>query len=140
MKTRQEKIDAIYKKIANKTPIFGCKVIMTMDDWMKRDWVIFHWWSDGWDDYWYHPSYEYWVVIYDEKIGGLDWETWYYESVCESDLEILGHPVMINDLIDLCQEKKWMSLFELVTVWKNKRAEIIYQSNECVDFVYDLIS
>ena len=74
-------------------------------------------------------------------------------SRCYSIEEIIWHPVMIGDVIDwiepywalfaqslnLSNERQRKIKFVLVQ-WHKKREPIEMQSDECIDFVYSLIS
>ena len=80
--------------------------------------------------------------------------------------EIIGHPVMIGDVIDFiekntqgvkpeqtkwegaikiqlwCSRDKAIEIFtdHIIFVWKNKRFPIEEQPDKCIDFIYSLIS
>ena len=151
--TRDEKISAIYKEMANKELIFGCKV--KFSKWIYS--IIDR------EDVWFLSSYE-----------GQDWDihnTIVIEdgvnSRCYSIEEIIWHPVMIWDVIDwiekkdfdinkkipwfwfddeeeICDESKLFLIQdhytdEIIAFWDKKRESIDTQSDECIDYVYSLI-
>lgn len=150
--SRQEMIDAIYAKIANKDLSFGCKIFHKVESWkrwfkariitdsIKRDDWIFYW----------------------VKLDSENSVTWLQEK----EMEIIGHPVMIGDVIDFiekntqgvepettkseraikiqlwCSRGKAIEIFteHIIFVWQNKRFPIEEQPDKCIDFVYSLIS
>lgn len=136
--TRKEKIAAIYKEMANKELTFGCKV--KFSKWIYS--IIDR------ENVWFLDSYK-----------GVDWNirnTIVIEdgvnSRCYSIEEIIGHPVMIWDVIDwidpywkgyaqdvkFSQERKRKIDIALLQ-WDKKRESIETQSDECIDYVYSLI-
>lgn len=136
--TREEKITAIYKEMANKELTFGCKV--KFSKWIYS--IIDR------ENVWFLDSYK-----------GVDWNirnTIVIEdgvnSRCYSIEEIIGHPVMIGDVIDwiepywkgyaqdvkFSQERKRKIDIALLQ-WDKKREPIEAQSDECVEYVYNLI-
>ena len=124
MKTRAEKIKAIYKKIADKNLSFWCKI--------ERQWN-------------YYTVIEWRHFIYEK--------TWKYikttsQSIEELSCESIWHPVMIWDVLDFCIWNKelnskrlmWQNtIFWLLNRWKEKRKPIEEQSEECIDYIYNLI-
>lgn len=137
MKTRQEKIDAIYEKIADKTLSFGCEVVL------EKVFFDFIYLFDKWKKF---------VLLKntnEKKTFSEWWRSVYHftNSEFEEHFKIIWHPVMIGDLMDYF-EKLWpekmiklisKNLEDLFLIWKEKRLPLEDQSDECVDFVYDLI-
>lgn len=182
MKTRQEKIKAIYEKIANKDLTFWCKF------WAKKEIS------------WGHITFEKWFEFIliksrkDEKIlyaGENFWWPLYFTDFEFENLEIIWHPVMIWDVLDWiennmnnwrkccecwadmnyndeiyycsneeCENEeepenlvvlnKWDLVIENtrrdsrfinndIFLWKDLKLPIEDQSDECIDFIYDLI-
>ena len=161
--TRAEKISAIYAEMANKEETFWCKVLV---DTQKRfrhrlesesgieDTIIgkirdpddFR--KFNLEDNW--PSYDDW------QRSNIDEE----EFTCIT--EVIWHPVMIWDVMEYLENKSqsqiveheddededWFysredyyeDVAEISDCWKDKRLSIDEQSDECVDFVYSLIS
>lgn len=149
---RQQKIDAINEMIAKKNLSFGCKVFHKVESWkrwfkariitdsIKRDDWIFYW----------------------VKLDSENSVTWLQEK----EMEIIGHPVMIGDVIDFIEKNtqevkpeqtKWEGVIKIqlwcsigkaieiftdhiIFVWQNKRFSIEEQPDKCIDFVYSLIS
>lgn len=140
MTTRQQKIDAIYEKIANKDLSFGCIV-------QGKYWKGIYLATRPWQLYnIYRPNYK--ITDKEEKI------------------KMIGHPVMIGDVIDFiekntqgvepeqtkwegvikiqlwCSRDKAIEIFtdHIIFVWQNKRFPIEEQPDKCIDFIYSLIS
>ena len=145
-------IDAIYAKIANKDLSFGCKIFHKVESWkrwfkariitdsIKRDDWIFYW----------------------VKLDSENSVTWLQEK----EMEIIGHPVMIGDMIDFIEKNtqevkpeqtKWEGVIKIqlwcsrgkaieiftghiIFVWQHKRFPIEEQPDKCIDFIYSLIS
>lgn len=124
--------------MANKELTFGCKV--KFSKWIYS--IIDR------ENVWFLDSYK-----------GVDWNirnTIVIEdgvnSRCYSIEEIIGHPVMIGDVIDwiepywkgyaqdvkFSQERKRKIDIALLQ-WDKKRESIEAQSDECVEYVYNLI-
>lgn len=137
--TREQKLEAIYQEMANKELTFGCKV--KFSKWIYS--IIDR------EDVWFLSSYK-----------GQDWDihnTIVIEdgvnSRCYSIEEIIWHPVMIWDVLDWI-EPYWSGYVQsveftdrrrrkmnLVLLQRdNKRLPIDEQSDECIDYVYGLIS
>lgn len=145
MITRQEKIDAIYEKIANKDLSFWCCF-----QGEKSSYVI---------------QNPYWCFVW------WDWQV--YTDCCDSELnnqikieKIIGHPVMIGDVMDFFEKhsetdngtitqwdgvktiKMWFTKEKkieiinhgLLRVWTKKREPLEEQSYECINIIYSLIS
>lgn len=152
--TRTEKISAIYKEMANKEETFWCKVLV---DNQKRVWHNLELESDiedtiigkirdpndfrkfNLEDNW--PSYDDW------QRSNIDEE----EFTCIT--EVIWHPVMIGDVLDWIEPYWWVFAQSvnldiertrkgtlLLSVRKQKRKPIDDQSDECIDYVYSLIS
>lgn len=134
--TREEKITAIYKEMANKDLSFGCKV--KFSKWIYS--IIDR------ENVWFLDSYK-----------GVDWNirnTIVIEdgvnSRCYSIEEIIGHPVMIGDVIKRIKENREISYWEYLVkllgqlsrpwLWRELGLSIDDQSQECVDFVYSIIN
>ena len=134
--TKQEKINYIYEKIADKTLSFGCKV-----SWYKRYWRLAC-----------NPSYvddcEELVFIHE------DWVIETYTKWSNTDFKIIWHQVMIWDVLDYIEKKKYKSdteifgfrnfwysekQIDILLEWKNKRTSIENQSDDCIDYIYNLI-
>lgn len=136
MITKQEKIDAIYEKIARKDIDLWCKIKL------KTGVINTAVWKPAWP-----------------LINCL-----FFRQIKTEDIgEIIGHPVMIGDVMDyfenialdkiydyiwvkkeeipdLILQKTKDAMMEIFPFWKQKRLPIEDQSDECIDFVYSLIS
>ncbi len=116
--TKQEKINAIYEKIADKTLSFGCRVIFREN--IKKEYLPYE--SIMVDD---RKNYDWWVLFTDILNKYID-------------KKIIWHPVMIWDVLDYL---KWQpEYYNIWYWWKNKRKPIEDQSDKCIDYIYNLIS
>lgn len=135
--TREEKITAIYKEMANKELTFGCTAKLTTKKRTQHDVILIGDISNG----------EKYFVVKDSLDKDVDWfytNDWYYEFI--------WHPVMIGDVIDwiepywkgyaqdvkFSQERK-RKINIVLLQWDKKRESIEYQSDDCIDFIYSLI-
>ena len=142
MTTKQQKIDVIYAKIANKDLSFGCCF-----QGEKSSYVI---------------QNPYWCFVW--------WDWRIYSDCYDSELntqikveKIIGHPVMIGDVMDyienitldkiysyiwvkkeeipdLILQKTKDAMMKIFPLWKQKRLPIEEQPDECIDFIYSLLS
>lgn len=180
---REQKIEAIYEKIARKDLSFGCKIFLknqeivmenqpveygTLESYevmwfiIGRYWTQTYWWTTMEIEkiYFNEPFYN------EEEVANDFKQDFYFDENNEEknwDLEIIGHPVMIWDLLDWIEnDYLWfaknktqlnsleMNMFiaktkdfnpsHIFEKWEQKRLPLEEQSDECVDFVYDLIS
>ena len=137
---REEKIKAIYETIANKERTFGCNYIIK-----DRDWHEYEVRETEWEcvnlTYW--DSYEV--------------DEWYDSYDINYLVSIIWHPVMIWDVISYLRKpfntfvegmpvgRSWevdsyiKNINSLLTEWINTRLPIEQQSDECIDFIYNLI-
>ena len=136
--SRQEMIDAIYEKIANKDLDFWCIV---ESKWGKSVFL-----ADRNRREIFRTNYR--IVDFIRQ---------------EEPMKIIGHPVMIGDVMDyfekialdkiydyiwvkkeeipdLILQKTKDVMMKIFPLWKQKRLPIEEQSDECIDFVYSLIS
>ena len=141
--TREEKIEAIYKEMANKKLTLWCR-------WKTRNWenVIFIRKNRGWEYLYMRRNKEFMIPL------------WYVPKV-------IWHPVMIWDVLDYMSKikfdikktssKLWLSFDDrdtdesklflikehyystLPIRWLNLRKPIEDQTDECIDFVHSLI-
>ena len=129
MKTREEMIEAIYKKIADKTLKIWTKIKRKVN-WKMIDDIIL--WKK--DDCIYRTDL--WYVNIITQV--LDFEKY--------------NPVMIWDVFDYFQIETAIELFDMdyswpqdnwyskvFNKWKYKRLPIEKQSDECIKFVFDLL-
>lgn len=149
--TREEKIVAIYKEMANKEASFGCRYKF-IKKYQYCDWA----WFEPWDiitlckrDAKYEDSF---LTTFFRDIALIKKNVYDY-------VEIIWHPVMIGDVLDRYRTnnndyKVWeidpydlksYSAFQeydikrLLNLWTGKRTLIDEQSDECIDFVHSLI-
>ena len=136
MITKQEKIDAIYEKIARKDIDLWCEIKL------KTGVINTAVWKPAWP-----------------LINCL-----FFRQIKTEDIgEIIGHPVMIGDVMDyfenialdkiydyiwvkkeeipdLILQKTKDAMMEIFPFWKQKRLPIEDQSNKRIDIVYSLVS
>lgn len=122
---KEEKIKAIYDKIADKTLSFGCEVNYNNPEWVKH-FYVWEW------DFW-------WMLLWKETTI-----EWYRSCSIETeeweDIENIWHPVMIWRC-DLLIEK-WPDYFDewilILDLWEDKDKPIENQSERCIDHIYNL--
>lgn len=122
--TKEEKLKAIYEKVANKELTFWCKVMNLDEEGVIIDTTL-------------HPE---WVAVY--------WEGWWItRENFKDDVVIVGHPVLLVDVLNFIDEQPqpmWMGMLKyeeaLFHFWLSKREPIENQSDDCIDYVYNLIS
>lgn len=131
--TREEKIGAIYKEMANKKVSFGCKYM--------------------------HNGYRYTVDDSNYRLH-KEWNNYclYIGTICNCPIEIvekyneyknhwvveiIWHPVMIGTVFEWYSASKWFInsqfVMELIDKWTGYDKPIDEQSGECIDYVYSLI-
>ena len=120
--TKEEKLEAIYKEMANKKLKLWCKC-------KSHNWenVIFIRKNRGWEYLFLRKNKEFMIPL------------WYSPK-------IIWHPVMIGDVMYYIRKKYWNnhSWFhndrsKLIDLWFKEREPIEDQSDECIDYVYSLI-
>ena len=142
--TREEKLEVIYKEMANKEASFGCRYKF-IKKYQYCDWA----WFEPWDiitlckrDAKYEDSF---LTTFFRDIALIKKDVYDY-------VKIIWHPVMIGDVLDWI-EPYWSGYVQsveftdrrrrkmnLVLLQRdNKRLPIDEQSDECIDYVYGLI-
>lgn len=122
--TREEKIEAIYKEMADTDTTIGCRVQTEWFGKMCKGTIL----------NWTNILREHWEVE---------------ENCILRNVEIIWHPVMIWDVIKRIKENREISYWEFLVkllgqlryawYWKNLEASIEDQPDECIDYVYSLI-
>lgn len=123
---REEKLEAIYKEMANKEVSFGCRCRIN-----DEQEVIFIRQNKTWSYLSIRENEEFTVSL------------WYTP-------EIIWHPIMIGDVLDWIERKMGISNHEYeefvinevnmaVLLWGEYPKPIEEQSDECIDYVYSLI-
>lgn len=125
--TREEKIAKIYDVIADKTLSYGCKMKSYYNQEIHR--------------LSYAKNIKY-LILLDDYCNEEDLlDSW----------KIIWHPVMIWDVLnwienkhhwtyDSYNESPWTHIYNCL-IWRpEKHRSIEEQNNDCVDFVYDLIT
>ena len=124
--TREGKLEAIYKEMANKKLKLWCKC-------KSHNWenVIFIRKNRGWEYLFLRKNKEFMIPL------------WYSPK-------IIWHPVMIEDVLDWIDKKMGISNCEYeefvveeanisVLLWREYLKPIEEQSEECIDYIYSLI-
>ena len=124
---REEKIEFIYKKIANKDLTFWCKFLA------KKE---ISWWYITFEEW-----FEFTLIKSrkDEKIlyaGENFWWPLYFTDFEFEDLKVIWLPLMIWDIMEYFY---WESCKNLASLWIKKREPIDRQSDECIDYIYSLL-
>lgn len=125
--TKEEMLSAIYDEMSDKTLSYGC--IVKTSDWIMRT---------------------IWTCSIISNTIYFNW-CWCCEESDEAwEYTIIWHPVRIGDVLDWFD--KWLEIFldvnndkwhdiykDIIALWQNKRLPIDEQSDECIEFVYNLI-
>ena len=171
MKTKQEKIDAIYAKIANKDLSFGCRILFkdqeldyestTPDAYWDGDTIqaeipcdiktIYMWkgdfriidiiihdkpYNDGYNNLTYSEIFDFTdfsendISCYEDSLYSTNIEGYKHA-------EIIGHPVMLGDVMEYFYGSVRFS--EWWKCWRKLTKPIEDQSDDCIDFIYNLI-
>lgn len=139
---KKEKINKIYEVIADKTLSFGCKIIIHPN--IKKE--TYYLWKEldedscMWKDYIHAYEYRKESPYNESPITFSEDKKWYEIK------KIIGHPVMIWDVLDWIFIKWTPSGWwrtkkrnELLDVWTLK-ADVLESQNElCIDFIFKLI-
>ena len=144
MKTRQEKIDFIYEKIARKELKFWCKLQV------KKRISFWNITFEKWFEFILITSRKDYNVVY---INESFWYTLTFTDFEFEDLKVIWLPVMIGDVMTYFNEKLSQTLNKTWWVWKyywvNERIIILWfnrmkrpieeQIDGCIDYIYDLL-
>lgn len=145
--TREEKIEAIYKEMANKERSIGCRINVKYR-------AYYHWETGGEVSYSKEDDLIVWVDWVarngDIELSKADLSeadpNWYIEDL-ETLVKIIWHHVMIGDALEVVDAiaanrdnaRYERRLRDILMVWSKPRKPIDEQSDECIDFVYSLI-
>lgn len=136
--TREQMIEAIYEKVADKTLSFGCYVKNLTHHKYNKAIYCYKWWQKE-------------HFVYQRDNWEIDkWWAWYF------DFEIIWHSVMFWDFISYLDETVWQdrlidwewkkitegfdyyqTLKKISILWEHKRKPIEDQSSDCIEFVFD---
>lgn len=127
MKTRKEKIDFIYEELARKELKFWCKLQV------KNEISWWHITFEKWFEFILIKSRKDENVLYaNEKVS---W-TFTFADFEFEDLKVIWLPLMIWDIMEYFY---WESCKNFASLWIKKREPIDRQSDDCVDFIYEMI-
>ena len=137
---RLEKIEAIYNQIANKELSFGCYIEDECSETFWRQ-VLSHIEIDTPD--WNYYKEECWWASYNviedlRHIYGID------KTRFLKEYKVIWHPVMIGDVLEIIFNKEefndWDIIVDINTKWKKKRKPIEEQSEEAINYIYNLLT
>lgn len=148
--TRAEKLESIYKEMANKERSIGCRINVKYR-------AYYHWETGGEVSYSKEDDLIVWVdwiasngdiELNESEFSEAD-PNWYIEAL-ETLVKIIWHPVMIGDVLWWIDKKKWISNHKYeefvieevnmaVLLWWEYLKPIEEQSDRCIDFIYSLI-
>ena len=136
-------LEVIYKKVARKDFSFGCKVNYFYDSfqWEEEETLVF--------------LYEVWDSRFFKNLDAINKKINFNYCIVEHLLsqvdndsyEIIWHPVMIWDVLEYreqfiedCIEDNLSDFtIEIVTKWDYLNKSIEDQSDECIEYIYNLI-
>lgn len=136
--TREEKIEAIYKEMANKEMSFWCFAKTNEDKTemicskLTNDWTSF-------STIPYPDGRRCWFTT----IYNLRNSEWINLDSKRTIKEIIWHPVMIGTIFERYSSSRWFInsqfITKLIDKWTWYDESIDEQSDECIDYVYSLI-
>lgn len=129
--TKEEKLKAIYKEMANKELTFGCKVYVVDASWIvvgcDKDWVNVRWENLG-------------TTL---KKNNPDITVVWHQVMIWDVLEWLEYkmPIKLKDVMDLTVffQTSYITTTKLINIWKKKSEPIDNQPDYCIDYVMELI-
>lgn len=148
--TREEKISAIYKEIANKELTLGCRIFIDreMATVIEED-KYWEWLTILREDWWVtkdETSYEFTMMWHPVTIWDvLDYfkDKRFYCTKCK---KIVGWRDVSDDQLwgeyycDICNENSlWDIEDDIIFYWFKKRESIEAQEDQCIDYIYNLI-
>lgn len=138
MISKEEMISKIYEKVSDKTLSFGCKIKNLSFENKKTIWIVREvvtLWN-------FIKKY---VSVY--AIPEQCKNDWNEEYIYSENIEIIWHPVMIWDVLDYIDKYYKTYLWWDVNVnweviirnWNYLRKPLEMQSNDCIEYIYNLI-
>lgn len=113
-------IDKIYEVVSDKTLSFWCIVTSKWNPNKRQKRIAYYWTDASWD----------WI-----------WKLESWSNIADWAIQIIWHPIMIGCVLDYLQSNNLLSeCIDLLWIWNNKTKPIEKQSEECIKFVYDLIT
>lgn len=141
--TREEKIAAIYKEMANKKFTLGCKINVKYR-------AYYHWETGGEVSYSKEDNLIVWVdwiasngdiELNESEFSEAD-PNWYIEDL-EILVKIIWHPVMLWTIFEWYSKNRGyinsQFIISLIAKWTWYDKSIDDQSDECIDYVHSLI-
>ena len=136
--TREEKLNAIYKEMANTDIDEWCIIEAYWERWVILDynWTRAYVWWFRWDfekfDDYQHLSIKLWYEVIWRPV--MIWDVL-------RQIRLLAGYALDNDLIK--KSDFWNVIaqhnYRITQIWEDFREPIDTQSDECIDFVYSLI-
>lgn len=132
--SRQDKIDKIYEVVARKDLSFGCEIFSQA---YNKNMIITEVFDECWD------------VIYKEWDNCFLRYLWYTGSVNVRDaVFVIWHPAMMGDVLDWVRSEDikipdedifYIPENRLLRLRTKRREPIENQSDECIEYIYNLI-
>ena len=144
----KEKIDAIYEKIARKDLTLWCKFECDISEFVEEKYQKQLKWHITKCVYVFQKFYGsgLWFIYCDNiPVKNLNWKIvnsyWIietYNTILEEDIKVIGHPIMIGDIMEYFYGSVRFS--EWWKCWRKLTKPIEDQSDGCINFIYNLIS
>lgn len=141
--TRAEKLEAIYKEMANKNFTLWCKINVKYRAYYHNE-------TGGEVSYAKEENLIVWtdsvaknaeIEVSSSDMLNAD-KNWYIEDL-EILIETIWHPVMIWTIFERYSSSRWFInaqfVMELIDKWTGYDNPIDDQTDECIDYVYSLI-
>lgn len=131
---KQEMIDVIYKKVANKELSFGCKVKFNI--WNRCCIIV---WK-GFNIWTLTIAYHWTNVFEKDKIFG-----WYVTNnfsdyeVTKEEIEIIGHPVLIWTILKHADFDEQLQPNDILDEWWDLERPIEEKYKKTIKYIYDVI-
>lgn len=121
---KQDMLDKIYEVIADKTLSCWCNILLPNHH-NKWPYVYIN------EEHFFNG---YVILNNKEQIVNID----------EWDITVMWHPVMIGDVLDWIENRdnthdNISDWYAVTKYWKNKRHPIENQSDECIEYIFNLL-
>ncbi len=142
--TREEKLDKIYKVVADNTLSYGCRLLDPRGIFVERK-------NKKKTAFTYYDEIGSRTRYDTSRIKYRRCEIFNHWKSIENKIKKIWHPVMIWDVLnwienkyhwtyDSYNESPWTHIYNCL-IWRpEKHRSIEEQNDDCVDFVYDLIA
>ena len=137
MNKKETMLEVIQDKVGDKTLSFWCRVLpIRKPSWNTIDFKILYpiWWDEYTIVYTRVRSKDTIVDLMDSKIEKIIWHDVYLWDV----LDYLYNKQTWLDWQD--KEQYRIDLLVIMNLWEHKRKPIEEQSDECIEFIYNLLT